>query len=289
MKTSNKLLIAFAIALILVPVLGMVIVSATQYKTGSYANQADVVSKVESFNVPTANMTSIAIASTFQSVNVEDAKELALNIHFIKDEQFGVKISEEYKDVILAVLDANGQLQLSVKADKKNNERRMRNYAMIYIYAPNLNSLTVANANDLIVKSTADTLNLKLNKIASFYFNNGTELKQLNLQAVQVKDLTLRKDKIKSVKIAITDTKFAIESMSLLNAIITTNGNTNVSIDNNKEGKVKQTINNLVLNTNGIANVNIENTLINNCEGKLSNETVVKMPAVNLNQMYLKY
>lgn len=50
MKTSNKLLIAFAAALILIPVLGMVIVSATQYKTGSYANQADVVSKVESDN-----------------------------------------------------------------------------------------------------------------------------------------------------------------------------------------------------------------------------------------------
>ena len=288
MKTSNKLLIAFAAALILIPVLGMVIVSATQYKTGSYANQADVVSKVESFNVPTANMTSIAIASAFQSVNVEDAKDLALNIHFIKDEQFGVKISEEYKDLVSAVLDANGQLQLSVKADKKDNERRMRNYAMIYIYAPNLDSLTVANASDLIVKSTADTLNLKLNKISSFYFDNGTELKQLNLTAVQVKDLTLRRNKIKSVTVAVTDSKFAIESMSLDNVSITTNGSSNVEVYNNEEGKTKQVINNLVLNTTGIVDVKIEHTKINNCSGKLSDETTVQMPAVNLNQMYKK-
>ncbi len=288
MKTSNKLLIAFAAALILIPVLGMVIVSATQYKTGSYANQADVVSKVESFNVPTANMTSIAIASAFQSVNVEDAKDLALNIHFIKDEQFGVKISEEYKDLVSAVLDANGQLQLSVKADKKDNERRMRNYAMIYIYAPNLDSLTVANASDLIVKSTADTLNLKLNKISSFYFDNGTELKQLNLTAVQVKDLTLRRNKIKSVTVAVTDSKFAIESMSLDNVSITTNGSSNVEVYNNEEGKTKQVINNLVLNTTGIADVKIEHTKINNCSGKLSDQTQVQMPAINLNQMYKK-
>ncbi len=288
MKTSNKLLIAFAAALILIPVLGMVIVSATQYKTGSYANQADVVSKVESFNVPTANMTSIAIASAFQSVNVEDAKDLALNIHFIKDEQFGVKISEEYKDLVSAVLDANGQLQLSVKADKKDNERRMRNYAMIYIYAPNLDSLTVANASDLIVKSTADTLNLKLNKISSFYFDNGTELKQLNLTAVQVKDLTLRRDEIKSANVVVTDTKFAIESMSLDNVSITTNGNSKVEVYNNDGNKTPQSIKNLVLVTNGIADVKFENITVNNCSGKLSDQTQVQMPAINLNQMYKK-
>lgn len=288
MKLSNKLLIAFAASLILIPVFGMVFISATKYKKGSYADQVDVVRKVEKFSVPTVNMTSIALTSAFQSVNVEDAKDLGLSIQFIKDEQFGVKISEEYKDVISAVLDANGQLQLSVKADRKDNEKRVRNYAMIYIYAPYLNSLTVANASELNVKSTADTLNLKLNKIASFYFDNGTELKQLNLTAVQVKDLTLRRDKINSVNGIITDTKFAIETMSLDRVSITTNGNCNVEVYNNEEGKTKQTINSLILNTNGIADVKIEQTTINNCSGKFSDQTQVQMPAVNLNQMYNK-
>jgi hypothetical protein len=288
MKLSNKLLIAFAASLILIPVFGMVFISATKYKKGSYADQVDVVRKVEKFSVPTVNMTSIVLTSAFQSVNVEDAKDLGLSIQFIKDEQFGIKISEEYKDVISAVLDANGQLQLSVKADRKDNEKRVRNYAMIYIYAPYLNSLTVANASLLNVKSTADTLNLKLNKIASFYFDNGTELKQLNLTAVQVKDLTLRRDKINSVNGIITDTKFAIETMSLDHVSITTNGNCNVEVYNNEEGKTKQTINSLILNTNGIADVKIEQTTINNCSGKFSDQTQVQMPAVNLNQMYNK-
>lgn len=288
MKTSNKLLIAFAAALILMPILGMVIVSATQYKKGSHADIGDGIPKVESFKVATPNMTSIPIASAFTSVNVEDAKDLGLNIEFIKDEQFGVKISKDYKDVVFAILDNNGQLQLSIKGNKKEKESRMRNYAMIYIYAPNLNSLTVANASDLIVKSTADTLNLKLNKIKSFYFNNGTELKQLNLDAIKVEKLILRRDKINAVNTIITDTKFAIESMSLADVSITTNGDCTVEIYNNESGKAKQTINNLALNTNGIADVKMSETIINNCSGKLSDETVVQMPAINLNQMYKK-
>lgn len=285
MKTSNKLLIAFAAALILIPILGMVIVSATQYKKGSHADIA-AISKVESFNVATANMTAIPIASAFKSVNVEDAKELDLNVQFIKDEQSGVKISDEYKDVVLATVDANGKLLLSVKVNEKEKESRMRNYAVIYIYAPHLNSLTVANASDLVVKSTADTLNLKLTKIKSFYFDNGTELKQLNLEAVQVEKLFLRRDKINAVNSVITDTKFAIESMSLADVSITTNGDCTVEIYNNENGKAKQTINSLVLNTNGVADVKISETVINTCSGKLSDETVVQMPAINLNQMY---
>ncbi len=36
MKTSNKLLIAFASVLILVPLMGMIFVSQVNYKTGTY-------------------------------------------------------------------------------------------------------------------------------------------------------------------------------------------------------------------------------------------------------------
>lgn len=288
MKTSNKLLIAFAAALILIPILGMVIVSATQYKKGSYADRVDVVPKIESFKQPTANMTSITLASGFESVNIEDAKGLDINIRLIKDEQFGVKISDEYKDLVSAVLDKNGQLQLNVKDNNNEGKNRARDYALIYIYAPNLDSLTVANASGLIVKPIVDTLTVKLNKVESFYFDNDTKLKQLNIEAVQVKDLKLRRDEIKSANVVVTDTKFAIESMSLDNVSITTNGNSKVEVYNNDGNKTPQSIKNLVLVTNGIADVKFENITVNNCSGKLSDQTQVQMPAINLNQMYKK-
>ena len=288
MKTSNKLLIAFAAALILIPILGMVIVSATQYKKGSYSDRIDIVRKVENFSTPTENMTSIAVSSAFKVVNLSDAKNLDLNIRLIKDEKFGVKISNEYKDLLFVKVDESGQLQLTVKAQKTGEENKMRDYAIVYIYAPDVKSLMIANASDLVVKSTADTLNLNLNKIESFYFDTGTDLNQLNLNAVQVKDLTLRRDKINSINVQITDSKFAIESMSLDNVSITTNGNSKVDVTKNEEPKTAQIFKNLVINTNGIAEVKFENTTINNCTGKLSDETIVQMPAVNLNQMYKK-
>ncbi len=288
MKTSNKLLIAFAAALIVIPILGMVIVSATQYKTGSYSERSDEVSKDDSFNTPTENMSSIAVSSAFTSIILSDAQSLALNINLIKDEKFGVKIPEEYKDLINLNVDENGQLLMAVKERKDSKKNGARFYANIYIYAPNISSLTLANASSLVVKSIADKLNLNLNKIESFYFANGTKLNQLNLDAVQVKDLILRRDKIRSANIVITDTKFAIESMSLDNVAITTNGNSKVAIYEKGDNKTPQIIKNLVLTTNGIADVKIENTTIENCSGKLSDETIVQMPAVNLNQMYNK-
>ena len=288
MKTSNKLLIAFAAALIIIPILGMVVVSATQYKTGSSSDRIDVVSKVENFSIPTENMTSMAVSSAFESINLPEAKHLDLNIHLIKDEKFGIKISNEYKDLISVNVDQNGQLQLSVKAQKEGEENGRRDYAIIYIYTPNAKSLSVSNASDLVVKSNTDTLNLNLNKIESFYFDSGTQLNQLNLNAVLVEDLTLRRDKIKSANIAITDTKFAIESMSLDNVSITTNGRSKVEFYKNEEPKSPQIIKNLTLITNGIADVKIENTTINNCTGKLSDQTTVQMRAINLNQMYKK-
>lgn len=288
MKTSNKLLIAFAVALILIPILGMVIVSATQYKTGTYSDRVDVVRKVESFNTPNANMTSIPVSSAFESVNVEDVKGLSLNVQFIKDEKFGVKISNAYKDMFALNLNETGQLQLTFKTSKKSDEIRTMDYAIIYVYAPNITSLKIANASNLILKNNADSLNLNLNKVGTFYFNNGTELNQLNLTAVEVKDLTFRNDKIKSANVAIKDTKFVIESMSLDNVSITTNGNSKVEVYNNEGPKKPQIIKNLVLITNGIADVKFENTTITNCTGKLSDQTTVQMPAVNLNQMYKK-
>jgi hypothetical protein len=286
MKTSNKLLIAFAAALILIPVLGMVIVSATQYRKGSYADRVDVVPKIESFKQATANMTSITLPSAFESVHIEDAKGLDINIRLIKDEQFGVKIAEEYKDLVSASLDANGELQLNVKELKNEGQNRARDYALIYVYAPNLNSLTVANASGLIVKPVIDSLNVKLNKVESFYFDNDTKLRQLDIEAVEVKDLKLRRDKIKSANVVVTDTKFAIESMSLDNVSITTNGKSKVDVYNNERNKTSHSIKNLVLITNGIADVKFENITVNNCAGKLSDQTQVQMPAVNLNQMY---
>lgn len=285
MKTSNKILIAFASALILIPVLGMVIVCATQYKTGTY--KADIP-KIENFSTPTKNMVSLALTSSFQSVNVADSKGLALSIHLIKDDKSGIKIQDKFKDLISATVDANGQLQITIKDQIETESNKMRRYTSIYIYAPSVKSLNVANANDLNITSTADSLTLDMKKLGSLSFDSETHIKQLNLKTVDVERLSFREDDIKSINLDLDKTKLYIESNSFDNAAITTRGNCEVEIGAQYDNARGQTINNLILNTNGIASVKIENTIIKNCAGKFSDETQVQMPAINLNQMYKK-
>ncbi|MFD0940043.1 hypothetical protein [Pedobacter boryungensis] len=285
MKTSNKILIAFAVALILIPVLGMVIVSATQYKTGSYKDIAD--QKIENFSTPTKNMTSIALASPFETVNIADGKGLAITIHLIKDEKFGIKIQNKFKDLVVATVDASGQLQLNIKDQVETEENRIR-YTNIYVYGPNLKSLNVTNLNDLNVTSTADSLTLNTKKMSSLSFESGTHIKQLNLKTIDVERLSFNEDDIKSINLDLEHTNLYIGENSFENAAITTRGNCEVEIGNDYNNAKKQTISNLVLNTNGVATVKVQNTTIANCSGKLSDETQVQMPAANLNQMYKK-
>ena len=64
MKLSNKLLIAFAAELIVVPLIGMIYVSQVKYKTGTYQeDQARSTASEKHFNMPTENMESKAIST----------------------------------------------------------------------------------------------------------------------------------------------------------------------------------------------------------------------------------
>ncbi|RZK55621.1 MAG: hypothetical protein EOO91_13730 [Pedobacter sp.] len=285
MKLSNKLLIAFAASLILIPVLGMVIVSATMYKTGTYK---DVAYKVESFSTPTKNMESLAVSSAFESVNIADAKGMVLNVQFIKDDKFGVKFQEDLKGLITATVDANGQLQLVIKDKPKSEESRNRYYTTIYVYSPIINGLSVANADDLRIMAVADTLALNIEKSTGVSFEMGTKIKQLNLKSKNSRTVYFRQDDIKSISLDLDNTDFRCEESSFDNVSITTNGKCEIEFYGDRDVQNKYTINNLNLITNGIANVKLENIKVANCSGKLSDETQVQMPAINLNQMYKK-
>ncbi len=285
MKLSNKLIIAFAASLILIPVLGMVFVSTTQYKTGTYK---DIVYKVEDFKTPTKNMSSISIPTAFTAINIADAKGMILSIQLIKDEKFGIKIPEEYKDLINATVDANGQLQITVKDKLKEENNRGRYYTNIYVYAPTVNALTIANAGDINIMATADSLTLNATKADGISFGSETHIKQLNIKTTDVERLSFRQDDIKSINLDLHNTKLNSEDNSFDNVSIATSGNCTVEISGGYDDQKVGTIKNLVLNTTDKAIVNLENMQVTNCSGKLSDQTQVQMPALNLNQMYKK-
>ena len=284
MKTSNKLLIAFAAALILIPVLGMVIVSATQYKTGTYK---DVVHKVENLSTPTKNMETLPVQNSFTAVNIADAKGISLNVELVKDEKFGVKIPATYKDLITLNVDANGQLQILIKEQPDSDGQKGNSfYTKIYVYAPSFKDLNVTNARDVTVMAAVDSLAVNVQKSRSLSLNYEAKIENLKIKTVDVTNVDLRDRDMKAVSLDLNNAKLTTYSSSFEHLSILTAGKCEIALQGNYDQAKKYTINNLVLNTTGTADVKFENITVNNCAGKLSDQTQVQMPAVNLNQMY---
>ncbi len=158
MKKSNKILIAFAAALIFIPLLGMIYVSQVKYKTGNYNDELNSEKQSEKkFNLPTENMESKAISTAFQAVNIEDAKKLGIHIKLVNDVNYGVKVLKKFKDSIDFKVDASGTLQ--IKFNMKNlNERH--NYNTIIVYSKKIKQVNITNANYLFFDATADSIAL---------------------------------------------------------------------------------------------------------------------------------
>ncbi|MEJ5993563.1 DUF2807 domain-containing protein [Pedobacter sp. Du54] len=285
MKTSNKLLIAFASALILIPLMGMIYVSAVKYKKGSYTDQVDVVSKSEkNFNTPTENMESKAISTAFESIDVEDAKQHGLYINFVKDENYGVKVPKELKDSINFKVDEKGQLQIAF--NMKRNERGNR-YITIHVYGKNLKQMNISNANSLYFDVTGDSVQLNLRKIKSAGLNKDITLNALNITTDEVESLDVNEIKVKSLNVNLNGTNFKSDESSYDSLSITAAGKTEIELNgsDNKKDK-KYFIKKLFIKTLNEADVKFENIKVDQCSGSFSDQTKVQMPAVNLNQMY---
>lgn len=284
MKTSNKIIISFGLALILIPILGMVYVSRVKYKVGEYT---DVVKKPDNFSTPSKYMVALTAATPFETVNFLDAKGTALSVHLIKDEKFGIKISEEFKDQISIVVDANGELQILFK--EKSTKDRDRNFTEIYVYAPTVKTLTVAHADEIYLTANKDSLQLNVSKSGSTNLESQAQINHLSILAADAQNINVRESKIKSLSLNLTNTNFKTELNSYDDLSITSAKNAEINIFGYTYGTAKSfTIANLTINTSDKAEVKIENIAVTKAAGHFSDLTSVQMPAVNLNQMYRK-
>lgn len=283
MKTSNKLLIAFAAALILLPILGMVYVSRVNYKVGTIAEIS--TPKPEDFSTPTRDMTATVTAS-FISVNIADAQGNRIGIRFLKDEKSGVKIPTQYKDLISAKVDANGQLQLTVKKELPYDH----DYISIFVYAPALKAVNVNHAQATYLSAVADSINFNVTKTSSAGIGDGSKIGHLNFIATGVAKVELFKDEVSSLRLTLDNSNFRTEAISYTDLAIATSGICNVEVVGNydDDGKDQFHIQNLNLNTLGKTDLKIINLKVNQCTGSLSDDTNVQMPAANIKQMFRK-
>lgn len=279
MKTSNKILISFAAALILLPILGMVYTSRVYYKDSKDVNR--VAYENNTFKSPSENLLSTPISKSFNAVNVQDAKGYFLNIRLVEDKDYGIKVQENLKNTFTFNVDENGTLQISA-ADKKDDDN---NHGWIIIYAPKINHIAVAKADGVELRANQDSLNFNVSKSGRVNFSSDMQVNSINVSATDVKLINIDKD-IKNATFTLTKTPLYSSFASFNNISIVSDSE--VELFGSDKEEAKYSIKNLMINTKGDANFKVENIAIDKCSGSFSDQTKVQMPAVNLNQMYKK-
>ncbi|MEE1946196.1 hypothetical protein VRU48_13820 [Pedobacter sp. KR3-3] len=280
MKTSNKLLIAFAASLILLPILGMVYSSQVLYTDAK--NWKAEARKDDSFSQASANMESKTL-SAFQSVNIANGKGMYFNIRLIKDDKYGVKIPNNDKDLIKLEVDAQGKLQVTL--NDKGNENR---YVTLLIYAPDTKSISLEEADGVALNAKADSLAISLKKVNRLVFDGETAISKLSVATEDVSEVNIEKEIAKSLYLNLKNTAFTSEWASYQDLNITTAGNSTITVKGDDRQAKGYSIQNLTLNTTETAKINLENMTVSNCKGSLSDQTLVSMPAVNLKQLFNK-
>ncbi|WP_199136254.1 hypothetical protein [Pedobacter sp. ASV12] len=280
MKTSNKLLIAFAASLILLPILGMVYSSRVLYTDVQNRKVED--RKDDSFSQASANMESKATPA-FQSVNIANGKGMYFNIRLIKDDKYGVKVPDNYKDMIKLEVDAQGRLQLTFDDKGRDNK-----YITLLIYAPDTKSISLVEADGVDLNAKADSLAVSLKKVNRLVFDGETAINKLSVATEDVSEVNIEKEIAKSLYLNLKNTAFTSEWASYQDLDITTAGNSTITVKGDDREAKGDRIQNLTLNTSETAHISLENMTIGNCKGSLSDQTLVSMPAVNLKQLFNK-
>lgn len=277
MKTSNKLLIAFAATLIVLPVLVMAVVSKMYYTDAK--NWVDLEKQNETFDGKSEHMEAIAL-NQFNAINIADGKEVDFYIHLVKDKKFGVKVAKTEKDFVKFSVDKDGQLQINLT--KKTEEYR---YIELFVYAPETKNLSANNVSTLELKAKGDTLALNLKKFLNLKFNEASLLQKLSINAENGYTNIEENAIAKSIYLNLKGANFRSVGVSFENLDITSTGNSEIDVFGGNGHEKKYKIRNLALKTIDSANVTFRAIAIEKAKGSLSDQTTVQLPVNTLKQL----
>jgi len=177
MKTSNKLLIIVALALFVIPVLGM-IYHAKISRVDGRMYEATIKIEGESTEVEDQFLVSRKV-DHFDKVVIEGANILNANISILKSDRELVKFDKNTAPDFTTSIDKETNT-LIIKVDSMKRYR----YASLFIFTK---SLETVHFNSLQVSSFAtnlDSINIIATKIDNtFNFRENANLKSLNLTA----------------------------------------------------------------------------------------------------------
>lgn len=278
MKTSNKLLTALAVLLVIIPIIVVAINVKINYRPATVENFVeDQEINAEPLDKESPGRTSIPIKTAFSSVNVPDAKRIYLELHFIKSVKAGVKVPTDMKNDINFSINNTGALQISF-SDKLNRSGNHRNGVVIMVYSPNIDELNLNNLSSLVLTAKADTLNINVKRSGSISFGSPITFSNLNGEFKEV----INQTNINQLNVNLDSASFYSSNSSYKNLVISSK---NSSIDIQGGENSNNSIENLTINTFGKSDFKMGNVIVNKISGSLSDETTIGMPAKYLKQM----
>ncbi|MGM9476768.1 GIN domain-containing protein [Pedobacter sp. GSP4] len=280
MKTSNKLLIALAALLIVIPIVVIAVnvkLNYVSFKSDRFLAEQDI--NAEPFDKESDGRVSIPFNTSFNSVNVPDAKRIYLELHLIKSAKSGVKVPTDMKDGITFNVNKTGTLQVSF-SDQLNRSGNNRYGVVILVYSPNIDQLNINNSSSIVLTAKTDSLSINATKSGNLSFgspitfsSNGKFTRVINQTDIKKLNINLDSSVFNSSNISYRDL-----NISSKNSTVTMSG----------EDAKNNSIENLTINTFEKAYLKIENITVNKITGNFSDETTIAMPVKYLKQMLKK-
>jgi len=281
MKTSNKLLIALAISLIIIPI----IVIAINVKM-NYSDKKTFFKHLKennNFNSPLEGFESKEMPA-FSEVNIADGDNSYINFNVIESNKSGIKIPEELTRLYDIKVDEHNVLQFT----RKNTNKKL-NYALtVYIYSNHVKSFDVAKAAGFILDIKSDSVQLNVTEVNRVSFQNLTEIGSLTVKANKVGDLRFDNAKNSNVAVELNNSNFSSLKSPFQSLNIRSMGRSNIEIVGDLNDKNKYRVDNLYIKTSGKSDLNVSNIKVNKSSGSLSDSTSVSMSASILKTMFDK-
>lgn len=273
MKTSNKMLIGIAVALLVIPFSTMVFSSLSgrvdydEYQRGVDAESAYLDAE-DRFLLTTK-------LDKFKDVKFSSPNSSYIHLYLVESEEYGFKTNQPYKDELAYEVEKNGTLHFSMSADAP--------YPTIFIYAPNVDHVEFDNVRLGALNTEQDSLGLILNNYRHRQETMIAENPNLTFLHLTLNnaDWTMRGSspmfaQLKSIEIELNNSSMSLTS-DYYNHILVEAKNSSFQI-NPAKGE-DTTVGNLTVNTIGKSTISLEERVqIDSLSGTISDSTLVKMP-----------
>ncbi len=290
MKTSSKLLIILAVALFVIPLVGMVIYAKITRVDGKMY-MATMKNEGENVNAEDRFLVSRKV-DNFNKIVIEGADNLYTSISIIKSDQPKVKFIKNTEKIFKTSVDATGTLFIKVDSIKDFQ------YSSIYVFVPALESLSLNKLQVSRFDTNFDHMNIHASQINnSLNFGENEALKTLQLTVDDSKISIGKSHQVDSFLEAIESFAIRINNGRISMApkqyktlqVDLHNADFNFIIERDADKTIQASIENLLINSHGVSDVSLPEKAIEieKLTGSLSDSTTIDLPYYRTKSLFL--